>query len=250
MVVRKFFLDCWHIFYIQLLEQRSMLGFILFFSIAFPALMVFGLGRIGGEMTYEALLYVISGSAIVTIFVSGISMVTQGVAEMKQNGAFLYYASLPISKASLLVGLLASRVLINIPGLALSLVAGSLLYGTPMPVNPLILLVMALTALSLSGVGAAIGTAAPTQYLASFITQIAQIIVIFAAPVLIPLESLPVPLQITGYLLPPTNAADALRRMLAGTQDLRLAIDLAALAAFGVASLAVTSRMLKWRLTA
>lgn len=124
------------------------------------------------------------------------------------------------------------------------------MYGTPLPVNPLIVGVMVLAALSLSGVGAAIGMVAPSWYVAIFITQVAQIVVLFAAPVLVPLESLPPPLQITSYILSPTYAADALRRALVGTQDLWLALDLIALGAFGAASLFLTARTLKWRLNA
>ena len=33
---RKLALDCWYLFWIQLLEQRSMLAFLLFFSTIFP----------------------------------------------------------------------------------------------------------------------------------------------------------------------------------------------------------------------
>ncbi len=250
MSARKFALDCWYLFYVQILEQRSMLAFLLFFGTFFPVLMVFGFGHFGGGLTYEGLLYTVSGAAVLSLVVSGINMVGQGVAEMKQNGTFIYYASLPISKAALIVGLLGSRVLISIPGLVLSLVAGTLLYGTPLPVNPLIVVIMILAAVSMSGVGAAIGIVSPNQYIASFITQVAQVVVIFAAPILMPVSSLPLPLQITGYLLPPTYAADALRRALIGATDGTFLLDIGILALCGVASLVLTARGLKWRLSA
>ena len=212
--------------------------------------MVFGFGHFGGGLTYEGLLYTISGAAVISLVVSGINFVSQGVAEMKQNGTFLYYASLPISKSALLVGLLSARVLISIPGLVLSLVAGALLYGTPLPVNPLIIVVMVLSAVSLSGIGAAIGMMSSNQYVAAFITQVAQVFVIFAAPVLIPMSSLPLPLQVVGYLLPPTYAADALRRALTGVTDSQFLLDVVVLALCCVASFVLTARGLKWRLSA
>jgi ABC-2 type transport system permease protein len=70
----------------------------------------------------------------------------------------------------------------------------------------------------------------------------------FASPVLIPAEKLPMPLQWLAYLLPSTYAADGFRRALFGTPDMQLLIDVAVLTACALVSLVGVARGLPWRL--
>jgi ABC-2 type transport system permease protein len=175
-------------------------------------------------------------------------MLAQTLGEAKDRGVFLYYASLPISKANLLVAMMASKLLLQIPGILAALVGGSLIYGFPLNPNPVLLLIIPLSALSLSGIGAAFGLLSPSYQLTNGLSQLVLFIVMFAAPVLIPPDALPAPLQWFGWLLPPTYAADAIRRAVAGINDSRLALDLIVLGGCAVASLFGMSRGLRWRL--
>jgi ABC-2 type transport system permease protein len=74
------------------------------------------------------------------------------------------------------------------------------------------------------------------------------VVLLMAAPVFIPIEALPWPLQLLGYALPPTYAADALRLVLVGTISTRFYLDIAMLLAMTVGGLAVLSRWLRWRI--
>jgi hypothetical protein len=47
------------------------------------------------------------------------------------------------------------------------------------------------------------GTLVPNVQLVNLIAQVAGFVVLFAAPVLIPIERLPLPLQVLGWLMPP-----------------------------------------------
>lgn len=71
--------------------------------------------------------------------------------------------------------------------------------------------------------------------------------VLLAAPVMIPVSSLPLPLQALGYLMPPTYAADALRRALTGQIDARFYADIGVLVAVTAGSLRWISSKLSWR---
>src|SRR5947209_3410120 len=124
------------LFIVQMLEQRAWWVLMLVFTTMFPLLMVFGLGSIGSGQTRAGLLYVITGSTVVSLVTVGITIVSQDLSSMKDQGVFLYYASLPISKASLLLAVMASRLLFQLPGIVIALVGGSLLYGFRPTPNP------------------------------------------------------------------------------------------------------------------
>ncbi len=244
----RYWLEVRLLLVVQLLEERGFLAGTVFFTTFFPLIMVFGLGVIGSGQTSEGLAYVITGSTVASLTFVGITMVSQSLGWMKERGDFLYYASLPISKASLLMAVMLSKLLLQLPGIVVALIGGSLIYGLHFQLNPMLLLILPLTALALSGLGAALGLLSPSFQLVNVLSQIAGIVVLFVAPVMIPIDHLPVVLQWFGLLLPPTYAADALRRAVAGINDARLALDLAVLCLAAFGSLYGISRGLRWRL--
>jgi ABC-2 type transport system permease protein len=233
---------------IQVRELRTWGPITAFFTMVFPLLMLFGFGMIGGGVAPSGLVYVVTGSAIVSLVTISITAMSQDLGTMRQNGAFQYYASLPISKTALLGAILTVRVLTTLPGLGLTLTVGSWLYGLQPNPNAAVLLLLPLTVLALCGVGAAIGTLITDFRIVALVSQVAFVVAMFASPVLIPEDNLPVPLQLVGYLLPPTYAADGLRRALFGISDERLLLDLLVLTACAAGSLLGIARGLKWRL--
>jgi ABC-2 type transport system permease protein len=237
-----------YLFAVQLLEERGFLAGTIFFTTFFPLILVFGLGLIGDGQSDAGLAYVITGSTVSSLTFVGITMVAQTLGWMKERGDFLYYASLPISKGSLLMAVMGSKLVLQLPGIVVSLLGGSLLYGLGFDLNPLLLVILPLTALSISGLGAALGILSPSFQLVNLVSQVAGIVVLFAAPVMIPIESLPRPLQWFGLLLPPTYAADALRRAVSGINDARLVFDIGVLAFAAAASFGAITRGLRWRL--
>jgi ABC-2 type transport system permease protein len=68
------------------------------------------------------------------------------------------------------------------------------------------------------------------------------------SPVVLPLESLPVPLRILSQFIPTTYVADAFRAVLGG-QGTHLALDLVILTLFSVIILTLTYFRLDWRNT-
>lgn len=245
----RYWLEFRLLFLAQVLQERQFLAGTLTITTLFPLLLVFGLGLVGSGQTREGVTYIITGSTVVSLTTVGVVIVASTLAWSKENGVYLYYASLPIAKSSLLLAIIASKLLLQLPGVLVALVGGSLIYDFPLRPHPLLLLILPLTALSLSGIGAALGILAPNPEVTNTISNAALFIIMFAAPVLIPLEALPLPLQWFGLLLPPTYAADALRRAINGVTDARLLLDIVVLLAWTVASLAGVTRGLRWRLT-
>jgi ABC-2 type transport system permease protein len=244
----RFLLETRLLMAVRLLEMRGTLVLMLTITSLFPLLVVFGFGMAGSGQTHEGMLYIITGSAVSTVTLIGTNITAQRLSWMKERGDFLYYAALPIAKESLLLAVLMVELLLMLPGVLVTLFAGSLIYGYAIQPDPLLLLILLLTALSLSGIGAAIGTLVPNVQLVNLIAQVAGFVVLFAAPVLIPIERLPLPLQVLGWLMPPTYAADALRRVVGGVADTRLLVDIAVLAVSALVSLTAVVRGLRWRL--
>jgi ABC-2 type transport system permease protein len=233
---------------IQALELRTWGPITVFVTMLFPLLMIFGFGSIGGGVSREGLVYVVTGSAVVALVTISITATSQELGTLRQSGAFAFYASLPISKSGLVTAILSVRVITALPGLALTLCVGAWLYALPIRLSPAALVLLPLTVLSLSGIGAAIGTLIADFRVVALLSQVAVVVAMFGAPVLIPLDSLPAPLQWLSLVLPPTYAADGFRRALFGVADQQLAVDILALGVCAVVSLVSLSRGLPWRL--
>ncbi|MEU2156434.1 ATP-binding cassette domain-containing protein [Streptomyces sp. NPDC019396] len=233
----------------QMLEVRTTWTWSLLFGLLMPVAMVFGLSRIGGGLNdASSLLYIVSGAAIFSVATEGIATLAQRIGVIKNDGMMVYYASLPISKASFVAAMVLSRLLLIMPGLITPMIAAGLMYDVDFTISPALVLVLPLSCLALSAIGLAIGTLIDSMELIVVITNLLIFVLLLAAPVLIPPDSLPLPLRVLGYLLPPTYAADALRHTLSGDLGAAFTLDIAVLAAMTVFGLAGAARWIRWRL--
>ncbi|GHH42747.1 ABC transporter ATP-binding protein/permease [Lentzea cavernae] len=233
----------------QMLEVRSTWWWSLLFGFLMPVAMVFGLTRIGGGLTDQnSLLYIVSGAAVFSVATEGIATLAQRVGVVRTSGMLQYYVSLPISRTAFLAALVFSRLLLILPGLVTPIIAARLMYDADFVVSPMLLVVLPLTCLALSAVGLAIGTVVESMDVIVVITNLLIFVLLLAAPVLIPPESLPLPLRLIGYLLPPTYAAEALRHALSGDLGGMFLVDVSVLLGMTVLGLAATSRWIRWRI--
>ncbi|SEG14402.1 ABC-2 type transport system permease protein [Nonomuraea solani] len=246
---RRLLVDFKYLWLEQMLEVRTTWTWSLLFGLLMPVAMVFGLSRIGGGLNDPtSLLYIVSGAAIFSVATEGVATLAQRIGVIKTDGMMVYYASLPISKASFVGALVLSRLILIMPGLITPMVAAGLMYDVDFTISPALLLVLPLSCLALSAIGLAIGTLINSMDLIVVITNLLIFVLLLAAPVLIPPESLPLPLQVLGYLLPPTYAADALRHTLSGDLGAAFTLDIVVLTAMTVFGLAGAARWIRWRL--
>lgn len=233
---------------INMLELRTWGPIIVVFTTAFPLMMLYGFGAIGGGVQEDGLLYVVTGTAVMSLVTIGITATAQELGNMRTTGVFRYYASLPISMTTLMSSIVTVRILITIPGMIVTIAAGAMIYDIQITINAMTLVLLPLTAIALSGIGAAIGVLIPDFRVVALVSQLAMLIVMFTSPVLIPSDQLPQILRWFGYLLPPAYAADGLRRSLIGVWDMCLLVDIVVLGGCAIASLVGVSRGLSWRL--
>jgi ABC-2 type transport system permease protein len=246
---RKYWIDFKYLWLEQLLEVRTMWYWFFIFSLFMPFSMVFGFSRIGSGLNdRESLLYIISGAAIFAVTTEGILTMSQKFGEMKKMGMIVYYASLPISKSAFIMAAILVRMLVILPGMLLPIIAGPLLYNMNFSFSPWVLILLPLTGLTLSAIGMVIGTLVNSLELIGVIGNILIFILLFAAPIFIPAQALPLPLQLFAYLIPPTYAAEALRQALGGNIEPSFYLNVGILVLMTVASLAAISRWLRWQL--
>ncbi|MFF1323144.1 ABC transporter ATP-binding protein/permease [Streptomyces chartreusis] len=218
------------------------------FGIFMPLTMVFGFSRIGSGLTDQSsLLYIASGSGVFSIAALGTTAIAQRIGAIKAEGSMMYYASLPISKVAFVTAFVAARLLLIAPGLVTSLLAVEVLYDIKLTLSPTLLFVYPLTALPLAALGLVIGSLIDKIELISIVTYMLNFLLLLGAPLLIPLESLPVALRVISYVMPTSYGADAIRHSVTGDIDGTFALDVAILAVASVASLWIADRALRWR---
>ncbi|MFJ9590139.1 ABC transporter ATP-binding protein/permease [Streptomyces acidicola] len=218
------------------------------FGIFMPLTMVFGFSRIGSGLTDQSsLLYIASGAGVFSIAALGTTAIAQRIGAIKAEGSMMYYASLPISKVAFVTAFVAARLLLIAPGLVTSLLAVEVLYDIELTLSPTLLFVYPLTALPLAALGLVIGSLIDKIELISIVTYMLNFLLLLGAPLLIPLESLPIVLRVISYVMPTSYGADAIRHSVTGDIDGTFALDVAVLAVASVASLWIADRALRWR---
>ncbi|MFE9201145.1 ABC transporter ATP-binding protein/permease [Micromonospora sp. NPDC007230] len=238
-----------HLWLEQMLGARTTWVWNVLFGVLMPLAMVFGMTKIGSGLTdRQSMLYIISGATVFALTTENVSNLAQRVGMLKAEGTIMYYASLPISKVSFVSALMLSRLLLIAPGLLTPMVAGAMLYDLQLSPSPLLLLVLPLSALSLASLGMMIGSLFARVDIIAIVTNILVFALLLIAPVMIPAAALPVPLQIIGWALPPTYAADALRRTMSGDLGMPLTVDLVVLTGMALLGLIGSARWLRWRL--
>ena len=248
-LLRKFGIDLKYLWLEQMLEIRTIWYWYFIFSLVLPLAMVFGFTRIGSGLTdTNSLIYIISGSAIFSVANDGLYTMAVRIGSMKKEGMLLYYASLPINKVAFVTAIMLSRLSVTLPGMIGPMLFGSLIYKVDLNFNLWIVFLLPLTALALSAIGMALGSLVNSLEMIQIIVNLLLFILIMAAPVFIPWQSLPLPLKLLGYLLPPSYAADALRRVLSGTIDASFYADIAVLSLMTLMSFAILNRWLNWRI--
>ena len=245
--LKKSFIDLKYLWLEQMAEIPSTWYFYAVFSIIMPLAMVFGFARMGRGLTdRESLLYVVSGSMVFVLTTEGLITMAVRMSTLRSNGVLTYYSSLPISRTAFALGLLLSRLVIVVPSMLVPLIVTPLFYGTRFSFSPWLLVVLPLCALAMSGLGVTAGLLTSKVEIVQLLANILMFIVLLAAPVFIPNDSLPAPLRVLGTILPPTYAASALRHILAGTMGPAFYVDAGILAFLTIASFFALEKLLEW----
>jgi ABC-2 type transport system permease protein len=195
----------------------------------------------------EALLFIITGSITTALCTSAMLTLGQNIGYMKDSGSFEYYAGFPISKPVFILALATRSVILSIPSSVILLSTGAFIFGVPMRPSPVTIIIFILAGYSLAGLGAFVGFFSRDGQTAGLVTQIIDPLIVFLAPVYIPVERLPRFLQYTSRFIPTTYVANALRASVAGSVTSQTWLEIGLLVVWTVLTLWAASRKLAWR---
>jgi ABC-2 type transport system permease protein len=225
----------------HLLMHRAFFVIMGVVMLAFPLGFVLGMGYLIPNISQSTATYITIGSAAQAIITVAAVGLPQMLSEARHEGRLDYFLAMPISREAFLLSYLAESMILATPGVIFAIVLGWWHYDLSLHFEATVILVAVLAMLATAGAGMAMAVLVPHMQVVNLLTQLLIFYFIFFSPVLLPIEQLPVALQWTSWLLPPGYAADAMRATLTDLPDTNLARSLAALAGFGVLSVAVSS---------
>jgi ABC-2 type transport system permease protein len=238
--------DTLYLTWTQMLNVRTGWVWYFFLSSFIPLLTLFFMFMVLGYQIRWAI-YVVTGNVVFAVVLGSLNTLAEQMGWMKQNRFFEHYAVLPISKISLITALVIRCTLFSFPAMMAVLVLGKILFKLPIVLHPVLALVFTLSGFALSGLGGVIGITSTNSNRANIATRVIFPILVFTAPVLIPLENLPVILRYTSVILPTTYIANAFRAALSGQLGPGFWFDMGIILLFTLASLYFLARKFDWR---
>jgi ABC-2 type transport system permease protein len=240
------FIQLFDIFLIELTNWRWSWRSMLFIGTIAPIFNIVALGIFARDSGRDVLAFVQAGNMVLSLMFSNMNNIQSHMLFMRFQGVLEYFGTLPIRKPLLVLSLVIAFLLISLPSLIVTIIFGSLILALPLHISPLILIVVPLCTVSLSGIGALIGSRARTNEEAGTISWLLTFLLMGLGPVLIPPQRLPAILLVLGHLNPATYAASAFRQVLIGPVTGELALDLGALTLFTLVLFWFVERKMDW----
>jgi len=173
-----------------------------------------------------------------------------GLAELstfeKRVGALERLIMAPVSLATILVGKVLGGAVFGFV-IAGVMALMSLLFLNAVVTYPVLFIaVLILTVLAHSALGALVAVSVKEVFEAQTLSNYFRFPMVFLCGVFLPVEAMPIPVQVIAYLLPLTYSVDAFRQILVGPFDISLMLrNVVALTLFLVVFLMLATRLLK-----
>jgi ABC-2 type transport system permease protein len=239
----------WILLRVLLTDYRTSWFFQIFGGLMIPISFAFLIVSVGGVTSPEKAIYLLGGNMALSIATGPASFLILKIGWAQRTKEFHYWIALPIPKLLLVLTMVSIALLFALPGQLGVYLFGSLLFGLPFSGTAWALIpLIPLGVLPLTGMGALLGLSARRGETAGILSNSLIIFVGVLSPVMLPLESLPVPLRILSQFMPTTYVADAFRAVLGG-QGTNLTLDLIILTLFSIILLTITYFRLDWRNT-
>jgi ABC-2 type transport system permease protein len=228
------------------IRLRYMLPMVLVIQIFLSVGIVLGFAFLFPSIDPATALYLSTGAPTLGLITIGMVMAPQLVAQAKTEGTFAYNQTLPVPRTAVLGADLTIWLLVGAPGLLLGLLVSVLRFDLTLRVSWLVVPAMLLVALSGTTVGFAIAYAAPPP-VTNMVSQLIVFIALMFSPINFPADRLPEWLQTIHRVLPFESMARAVRESLTTPPEGIALLPFAVLAAWCLAGLAITLRVMTRR---
>lgn len=199
------------------LRDRS----VLFFNYAFPLIFFFIFAALfqaqqGGAIVQIVTMVMVIGVLGSGLFGAGMRAVSEREANILRRFKVAPISANPILTAALVVGLLTF-----LPAVVLILVLAHFLYGMPWPSHLLSFLVfISLGLLAFRGIGVIVASVVNSMQESSILIQILYLPMLFLSGATIPVEVMPVWVQVIAQFLPATYLYNGIQAILEGRESL------------------------------
>lgn len=232
---------------IMLAEYRRVWFMNVFMGFLIPFGFIFFLKSSAGMINHERAIFLLGGNMATSIAFGPMSFLINKLGWARQNQEFDYWIALPLPKLALVFAIVTVALFFALPGLVGIYLFGSMLFDLPFTNVLLLIPLIPLSILPLAGLGALIGTYAPSGQVASMISNFLIIFIGFLSPMMIPPEVLPLPLRIISRFVPTTYVADAFRTIISGSLDRNFIFDIVILIIFAAIFLFAAYTRVNWR---
>jgi len=242
--IKELIIQQWFLIKAEMLSLRLNWQWSLFIVLVAPLSMLYFLYLLIGQTTPEYMTYVVSGNVIMSLVTGTMLTLGQELGFLKDVRGFDYYASLPLYKSQLIMAYLVRATVITLPSILILIIIGKAIFDVQITIHFSFFIIVFLSGMSLAGLGACIGIYSRNSSNASIITQILQPLIVYCAPVFIPLESMPNYMRVASIFIPTTYVASALRNSFIGVFDWQSIMILAAFCGF---SMYLVEYRIDWR---
>jgi ABC-2 type transport system permease protein len=232
---------------VMLADFRSTGGFYLFFSLLLPAGVLYFVLTSAGATDSAARRYFAAGAVATSLAMGPAVMLSARLGLARENREFDYWATLPVSKAGYVLALSTAHLAFSLLGVVAMLVLAVVFLGVPASGALGALALIPLAVVALAGLGAFVGSRAPSGIAGTLLGNLMLGVFLFLSPMMTHWDAYPAVLRPVAYAIPTTYIADAFRHAMGAATDLSLGTDVAVLAAVAVAGLWLTHRFLDWR---
>jgi ABC-2 type transport system permease protein len=164
----------------------------------------------------------------------------------KRVGALERLIMAPVALSTILVGKVLGGAVFGLVIAGVMTVIALLFLNATITYPLLFLVVLLLTVLAHSALGALVAVSVKEVFEAQTLSNYFRFPMVFLCGVFLPVEAMPVPIQIIAHLLPLTYSVDAFRQTLTGAvTPLLLVRDMVALTVFLIGLLALATNRLK-----
>jgi ABC-2 type transport system permease protein len=225
------------------LRLRSSLPFFLIVQTLLSIGVVLGFSFLVPPDDRVTALYVATGAPTVALITVGMVLAPQMVAQQKFRGLFDYQRAMPVPRLAMLAADATVWIVLALPGTVGALLVAMARFDLSLTVSPLVVpagLLVALVAVSV-GYGLAYAT---RPEITGILTNVIIIVALMFSPINYPADRLPGWLAAAHQWLPFQYMAQAMRETLDVSAGGVPAMPFAVLAAWGVAGLAVTYRIM------
>jgi ABC-2 type transport system permease protein len=207
---------------------------------------VIGFSFIIPEIDPISALYLTTGAMTVSLITVGMVVAPQVVAQQKERGLLNYQKTMPVPRMALLAADAVVWIVSALPGLAITLGVAAARFDLDVTVSPWVVPAILLVSAGSAGVGYGIAYALKPM-LVGLITNLVVVIALMFAPINYPADRLPGWAQAVHEWLPFQYMAQAIRETVNVPPDGIALLPFVVLAAWAVAGLAVTSRVMTRR---